>query len=52
MEQHLATRTFFVGERHTVADITLYAYTHVAGDGGVDLTCYPFIRAWLARVSE
>ncbi|WP_232316597.1 glutathione binding-like protein [Candidatus Burkholderia verschuerenii] len=50
MEQHLATRTFFVGERYTVADIALYAYTHVADEGGLDLSNYPHIRAWLDRV--
>lgn len=50
MEQHLATRTFFVGERYTVADIALYAYTHVANEANVDLSRYPAIRAWLDRV--
>ncbi len=50
MEQHLATRTFFVGERYTVADIALYAYTHVADEAGLDLANYPAIRAWLDRV--
>ncbi|MDR5812134.1 glutathione S-transferase family protein [Caballeronia sp. LZ033] len=50
MEQHLATRTFFVGERYTVADIALYAYTHVADEANVDLSHYPAIRAWLERV--
>ncbi|SAL25498.1 glutathione S-transferase [Caballeronia peredens] len=50
MEQHLATRTFFVGERYTVADIALYAYTHVADEANVDLARYPAIRAWLERV--
>jgi glutathione S-transferase len=50
MEQHLATRTFFVGERYTVADIALYAYTHVADEAGLDLARYPHIRAWLERV--
>ncbi|WP_277189301.1 glutathione S-transferase family protein [Caballeronia sp. BR00000012568055] len=50
MEQHLATRTFFVGERYTIADIALYAYTHVADEAGLDLANYPHIRAWLERV--
>ena len=50
MEQHLRTRTFFVGERYTIADIALYAYTNVADEGGFDLTPYPAINAWLARV--
>jgi glutathione S-transferase len=40
-----------VGERYTVADISLYAYTHVAAEGGFDLTRYPAIRAWLERVA-
>jgi glutathione S-transferase len=41
-----------VGERYTIADISLYAYTHVAAEGGFDLTRYPAIRAWLDRVAE
>jgi len=52
MERHLAGRTFHVGERYTIADISLYAYTHVAAEGGFDLTRYPAIRAWLDRVAE
>lgn len=51
MERHLATRSFFVGERYTIADIALYAYTHVAHEGGFDLAAYPAVRAWLARVA-
>ena len=50
MEQHLATRSFLVGERYTVADIALFAYTHVADEAGLDLSRYPGIRAWLDRV--
>jgi glutathione S-transferase len=50
MEQHLATRTFFVGERYSIADIALYAYTHVADEGGFDLAPYRAIAAWLERV--
>ena len=49
MEGHLARRTFFVGERYTIADIALYAYTHVAGEGGFDLGPFENVRAWLAR---
>jgi glutathione S-transferase len=52
MERHLAGRAFHVGERYTIADISLYAYTHVAAEGGFDLTRYPAIRAWLDRVAE
>jgi glutathione S-transferase len=51
MERHLVSRRFFVGERHTIADIALYAYTHVAHEGGFDLAAYPSVRAWLARVT-
>jgi glutathione S-transferase len=51
MEQHLAGREFFVGSRYSLADISLYAYTHVAEEGNFDLARYPAIRAWLARVA-
>jgi glutathione S-transferase len=51
MESHLADRSFLVGERYTLADISLYAYTHVAHEGGFDLELYPAIRAWLDRVA-
>lgn len=50
MEQHLAGCEWFVGERYGVADIALYAYTHCAGDGGLELSAFPNIQAWLARV--
>jgi len=50
MEKHLAGRTFFVGGRYSIADIALYAYTHVAHEGEFDLSNYPNIRAWLERV--
>ena len=51
MEAHLAGRTFLVGERFTIADIALYAYTHVAEEGGVPLGPHPAVRAWLDRVA-
>jgi glutathione S-transferase len=51
MERHLSLRRFLVAERCTVADISLYAYTHVAAEGGFDLTPYPAIRTWLDRVA-
>ena len=51
MEGHLDGRTFLVGERYTVADISLYAYTHVAHEGNFDLSGYAAIRAWLDRVA-
>jgi glutathione S-transferase len=52
MERHLSGRTFLVAERFTIADISLYAYTHVAEEAGFDLSGYPAIRAWLDRVAE
>ncbi len=51
MEGHLGRRDWFGGEGMTVADIALYAYTHVAGEGGFDLGAYPAVRAWLDRVA-
>jgi glutathione S-transferase len=51
MESHLSGRSFLVGERYTLADISLYAYTHVAHEGGFDLAGYPAIRGWLERVA-
>jgi glutathione S-transferase len=51
MEGHLDGREFLVGERYSIADISLYAYTHVAPEGGLDLAPYPAIRAWLDRVA-
>jgi glutathione S-transferase len=51
MEQHLAGREFFVADRYTIADIALYAYTHVAHEGGFDLSTRPHVRAWLDRVA-
>ena len=51
MEGHLISRSFFVGERYTIADIALYAYTHVAGEGGLDLEPFPAVRAWIVRVA-
>ena len=50
MEKHLTDHTFFVGERYTIADIGLFAYTHVAPEGGFDLTRFPATQAWLERV--
>jgi glutathione S-transferase len=50
MEGYLDGRQFLVGERYSIADIALYAYTHVAPEGGFDLEPYPAINAWLARV--
>jgi glutathione S-transferase len=52
MERHLDGRRFFVEDRYGIADITLYAYTHVAEEGDFDLGRYPRIRAWLDRVAD
>jgi len=49
MEKTLATAPFLVGEKPTLADVALYAYTHVAPEGGFSLAEYPGIRRWLAR---
>jgi len=51
MEEHLGSRAYFVGERFSIADIALYAYTHVADEGGFDLAAYPAVRRWLERVA-
>jgi glutathione S-transferase len=50
MDAHLAARDFFVGERFTIADIALFAYTHVAEEGGFALARYPAVQRWIARV--
>ena len=52
MEQQLARTPYLVGEHYSIADVTLYAYTHVAHQGGFDLAAYPSIQAWLARVAS
>jgi glutathione S-transferase len=51
MDVHLAGRRFFVGDRLTLADIALYAYTHVAEEGGFDLGLYPAVGRWVERVA-
>ncbi len=52
MDRHLGVQPFFAGESISVADIALYAYTHVADDGGFDLAQYPAVGEWLRRVEE
>ncbi|MGD1878472.1 MAG: glutathione S-transferase family protein [Kiloniellaceae bacterium] len=53
MERELTGKDWLVdGGGPTIADIALYAYTHVAADGGIDLSGYPAVRAWLARMAE
>jgi glutathione S-transferase len=51
IERHLSGGDFLVGDRYSVADISLYAYTHVAPEGGFELEPYPAINAWLERVA-
>jgi glutathione S-transferase len=52
MEAHLAHHDWFAGGRYSIADIALYGYTHCAEEGGFDLSRYPAVTAWLARVSH
>jgi glutathione S-transferase len=52
MESHLAGHDYLAAERYTIADIALYAYTHVAHEGGFDMGGYPAIAAWLERVTS
>ncbi len=51
MEGHLTKQDFLAGGAYSIADIALYAYTHVAEEGGFDLEPYPAIGAWLGRVA-
>jgi glutathione S-transferase len=50
MERHLGDNDFFVADRYSIADIALFAYTHVAGEGGFDLSGFPAVLVWLERV--
>ena len=50
MERHLAKHDYFVTNRYSIADIALYAYTHVAEEGNFDLSQFPAILAWLERI--
>jgi glutathione S-transferase len=52
LERHLATRRFPAADAYTIADIALFAYTHLAEDGGLDLGAHPSLRAWIARVKD
>ena len=52
LERHLQGRRFLVGDAYSIADIALYAYTHVAPEGGFSLQPYPAIQAWLAHVAD
>ncbi len=52
MEKQLSTTEFLVNDVLTIADISLYAYTHVAHEGGFELANYPAIKLWLSRISN
>ena len=52
LEKHLTVHQYFVSEQYTIADIALYAYTHVAHEGGFDLSRFPAVNAWLERVRK
>ncbi|MBD2483367.1 glutathione S-transferase family protein [Planktothrix sp. FACHB-1365] len=52
MENHLETHRFFVGDRYTIADISLFAYTHVAEEGDFKLTSFPAIQSWIKRLID
>ncbi|MCQ4270055.1 MULTISPECIES: glutathione S-transferase family protein [Pseudomonas] len=52
MEQQLQRTPYLVGEQYTIADIALYAYTHIADEGGFDLAGFPAIQAWMKRVAS
>ncbi len=51
LDKHIGTRRYFAGNRYSIADIALYAYTHLAEQCDYDLTPFPALRAWLARVA-
>ena len=52
LDRHLAAREFLAARRYTIADVALYAYTHVAPEAGIELSGYPAVVAWLARVER
>jgi glutathione S-transferase len=52
MEQHLSQREFFVGDRYSIADIALFAYTHVSFDGGFDLSPFLNLKTWIERIRQ
>jgi len=52
MNSHLRAHRFFVSDRYTIADIALYAYTHVAHEAQLDLEPYPAVGTWLSRVAS
>jgi glutathione S-transferase len=52
METHLETHDFFAADRYTIADIALYAYTHIAHECDYDLSSFPALQAWLRRIAD
>jgi len=52
MERQLQLTPYLVGDRFSIADVALYAYTHVADEGGFDVSAYPGVQAWLKRVAS
>ena len=52
LDNHLSGNDFLVSNRYTIADIGLYGYTHVAGEGEFEMTEYPAVCAWIARVQS
>jgi len=52
LDDHLATREYFVGDRYTIADVAVYGYTHRAHEAGIELAPYANVRAWLERVER
>jgi len=52
LDDYLATRDFFVGDRYTIADVAIYGYTHLAHEAGIDMGPYANVRAWLERVER
>jgi glutathione S-transferase len=52
LDDHLAARAFLVGERYTVADIAVYAYSHRAAEAQIDLAPYAHVRAWFGRIES
>jgi glutathione S-transferase len=52
LDEHLATREFFVGGRYTIADIAVYGYSHLAHEAGIDMQPYANVRAWFERVER
>jgi glutathione S-transferase len=52
LDEHLQSRQFVVGNQYTIADISLFGYTHVAEGGGFDFADFPAVSAWIGRVQE